>query len=99
MDKCEMLLVDLANSYCNQLWCLVEWVLWASLKQGEKWTAPVIINGNERDLLQAFENRDHTAWIGQELRRLDVLGLGDEMRGILRGAKDHGVNLEDPERV
>lgn len=97
--KCDIFIVDLAEQYCQQLWCVVEWVLWAALKRGEKWSAPIVVNGAAHDLLSAFDKRDHKLWIQEELRRLDGLGKGNEMRAILQSARDFGIYLEDARKV
>jgi len=99
LQNCDMFIADLSDNYSQQLWCVAEWVLWAALKRGDNWASPVLINGTEQDLLRAFDGRDHKSWIDRELRRLDELGRGHEMRAILQGARESGIYLEDPRKV
>mmetsp|Transcript_20082 Transcript_20082/g.62832 ORF Transcript_20082/g.62832 Transcript_20082/m.62832 type:complete len:350 (+) Transcript_20082:320-1369(+) len=97
--ECDVFIADLADQYCQRLWCVVEWVLWVALKRNDHWAAPIVVNGSVRDLLGAFEKRDHKSWVQEELRRLDGLGRGGEMRAILQSAGEAGVYLEDARKV
>eukprot|EP00928_Gymnodinium_smaydae_P083074 TRINITY_DN66345_c0_g1_i1.p1 TRINITY_DN66345_c0_g1~~TRINITY_DN66345_c0_g1_i1.p1 ORF type:complete len:373 (+),score=57.53 TRINITY_DN66345_c0_g1_i1:33-1151(+) len=92
IEHCDCLLVDLTSDYANQLWCIVEWVVWVKLKT----ISPVILGGSSSDAVRAtFEKRDHHRWIESELARLDRIGKGDEMRAIIEGAKACGIDFNN----